>query len=390
MVLGRPARHDGRLVRGPRRRLPLVRRARHPPRRADRRPAPRLAHPPHRRPRAPTTDPRRHPARHQRGAASRRDRADRRQPRQPLDGDGRRPPAARGGRLELRSFPAVCRHPHRTPPPRLDLARAAGRPREPVDRPGRDPERLLRTRHRRVPQSGPRPRPLDPPVAVLVPGSARLDLPRRRCSCSRCRRSTGSNGGRRTGSPSACSSPGLSLRFAWVGIEASGATSRYTIGVVAWWFLVGWAAVRADTPLRRWTVVVLTAVGTLGYFGDLGREALVIGGIALLVHVPALRVPRRLVTPVSTPGVGLAVHLPHALGRLPPPRGQCSGARPAALAGSRHRLLASDAAPPTPPGATGSPQRVLAMNVSATRDGAGLSAAHEAQSPACSSGDSSH
>ena len=86
---------------------------------------------------------------------------------------------------------------------------------------------------------------------------------------------------------------GLSLRFAWVGIEASGATSRYTIGVVAWWFLVGWAAVGPIPRCVAGPWCVLTAVGTLGYFGDLAREALVIGGIALLVHVPALRVPRR-------------------------------------------------------------------------------------------------
>ncbi|HEX6150896.1 AMP-binding protein [Nocardioides sp.] len=105
---------------------------------------------------------------------------------------------------------------------------------------------------------------------------------------------------------------GLAVRFTWVGLEASGGTSRYTIGVVAWWFLVGWLAVRADTSLRRWTVVVLTAVGTLGYFGDLSREVLVIGGIALLVHVPVLRVPRRLVAPISTlASASLFIYITH-------------------------------------------------------------------------------
>ena len=107
---------------------------------------------------------------------------------------------------------------------------------------------------------------------------------------------------------------GLVLRFTWVGLEASGATSRYTIGVVAWWFLVGWAATRADSALRRWTVVVLAAVGTLGYFGDLSREALIVGGIALLVHVPALRVPRRLVGPLSTlASASLFIYITHWL-----------------------------------------------------------------------------
>ncbi len=107
---------------------------------------------------------------------------------------------------------------------------------------------------------------------------------------------------------------GLAVRFTWVGLETSGDTSRYTLGAVAWWFLVGWAAVRADTTLRRWTVVVLTAVGTLGYFGDPSREALIISGIALLVFVPNLRVPRRLVGPVTTlASASLFIYLTHWL-----------------------------------------------------------------------------
>jgi acyl-CoA synthetase (AMP-forming)/AMP-acid ligase II len=107
---------------------------------------------------------------------------------------------------------------------------------------------------------------------------------------------------------------GLAVRFSWVGLEASGETSRYTLGVVAWWFLVGWAALRAGTTLRRWTVVVLTAVGTLGYFGDPAREALIIGGIALLVFVPSLRIPRRLVGPVTTlASASLCIYITHWL-----------------------------------------------------------------------------
>ena len=104
---------------------------------------------------------------------------------------------------------------------------------------------------------------------------------------------------------------GLALRYAWVGLEA-GATERYTVGVVAWWFLLGWAANRADTPTRRWTVTGLAAVGTVGFFGDLGRELVVLAGIALLVHVRTLRVPNRLVAPLTVlASSSLFVYLTH-------------------------------------------------------------------------------
>jgi hypothetical protein len=103
----------------------------------------------------------------------------------------------------------------------------------------------------------------------------------------------------------------LAVRFAWAGL-ASGTTERYTIGVVALWFALGWAAFRADTAARRWLVVALTALGTLGFFGDPVREALVVAGVALLVHVPTLRVPAWLVAPLSvTASASLFVYLTH-------------------------------------------------------------------------------
>jgi len=103
----------------------------------------------------------------------------------------------------------------------------------------------------------------------------------------------------------------LVVRFAWVGLQA-GATERYTIGVVALWFALGWAACRADSPARRWLVVGLAAAGTVGFFGDPVREALVVAGVALLGHVPTLRVPARLVGPVSVvASASLFVYLTH-------------------------------------------------------------------------------
>ena len=103
----------------------------------------------------------------------------------------------------------------------------------------------------------------------------------------------------------------LAFRYAWLGLEA-GPTNRYTIGAVAWLVLLGWAASRADSPARRWAVVGLAAVGTAGFFGDPVREALVVAGVAALVLLPSVRVPRRLVGAVSVvASSSLFVYLTH-------------------------------------------------------------------------------
>ncbi len=103
----------------------------------------------------------------------------------------------------------------------------------------------------------------------------------------------------------------LLVRFAWVGLEA-GPTQRYTVGVVVLWFALGWAAARADSGGRRWVVVGLTALGTVGFFGDPWREGLVVAGVAVLVHVPTLRLPRQLARAVSVlAAASLYVYLTH-------------------------------------------------------------------------------
>jgi len=76
--------------------------------------------------------------------------------------------------------------------------------------------------------------------------------------------------------------------------------------------LLGWAASRADSSPRRWTVIGIAAAGTIGFFGDPLREAIVVAGIALLVLAPTLRVPRRLVGPLSVvASASLFVYLTH-------------------------------------------------------------------------------
>ena len=103
----------------------------------------------------------------------------------------------------------------------------------------------------------------------------------------------------------------LAWRYWWVGLEA-GPTNRYTIGLAAFFVLLGWTASRADTPARRWTVVGLTAAATYGFFGDPWREGLIVAGVAALVLLPALRLPRWLVPVVSVvASSSLFVYLTH-------------------------------------------------------------------------------
>ena len=103
----------------------------------------------------------------------------------------------------------------------------------------------------------------------------------------------------------------LVVRLAWTGVEA-GPTERYTIGVVAWCFALGWLAARATTPLQRVLVAALAAVATIGFFGDLQRELVVVAGIAVLVALPTVRVPALMTRPLTVlAGASLFVYLTH-------------------------------------------------------------------------------
>ena len=83
----------------------------------------------------------------------------------------------------------------------------------------------------------------------------------------------------------------LGARYAWVGVEA-GPTERYTPSIVLWCFALGWLVAAARTPWQRVVASILAVVGVAGFFGDLQREAIVAGGLLLLIWVPAIPVPR--------------------------------------------------------------------------------------------------
>ncbi|MBJ7356783.1 AMP-binding protein [Nocardioides sp.] len=103
----------------------------------------------------------------------------------------------------------------------------------------------------------------------------------------------------------------LAVRFVWVGIEA-GPTERYTVGVVAWCFAAGWLAQRARTTAHRGVVLLGTAAGVAGFFGDPQRELLVVVAVAALAWVPSVRVPARVASVVGVLAASsLFVYLTH-------------------------------------------------------------------------------
>jgi acyl-CoA synthetase (AMP-forming)/AMP-acid ligase II len=81
---------------------------------------------------------------------------------------------------------------------------------------------------------------------------------------------------------------------------------------VAWIFLLGWAAHRATTPGRRAAVTAAVLATVPGFFGDPVREAVVAGGILVLLWVPVVPVPRGLVRALGAiAAASLAIYLTH-------------------------------------------------------------------------------
>jgi len=103
----------------------------------------------------------------------------------------------------------------------------------------------------------------------------------------------------------------LALRFAWTGVEA-GPTERYTPGVVLWCFALGWVAARSRTHLQRVAVLLAAVLAYAGFFGDLHRELLIVAGVAALLWLPTVRVPRVVAPAITTlAGASLSIYLTH-------------------------------------------------------------------------------
>ncbi|MBE7323411.1 AMP-binding protein [Nocardioides sp. Y6] len=95
------------------------------------------------------------------------------------------------------------------------------------------------------------------------------------------------------------------VRHARVGVEAD-AVERYTTSVVAFLFVLGWCAARADTVRRKLVVSALAPLVVVGFFGNPTREAIVVVGVLALTWLSHLRLPRWGARPVSRVAAVLA------------------------------------------------------------------------------------
>jgi hypothetical protein len=103
----------------------------------------------------------------------------------------------------------------------------------------------------------------------------------------------------------------ITIRFALIGIEAEG-VERYAVITVLWSLVLGWVIARADSGGKRLAVSVAAIVATAGFFGDPAREAVVVGGILLLIWVQRLRIHAALVPAVRLlASASLFIYLTH-------------------------------------------------------------------------------
>ncbi|BDZ53825.1 AMP-binding protein [Agromyces marinus] len=104
----------------------------------------------------------------------------------------------------------------------------------------------------------------------------------------------------------------LAVRYLVSGGVTAASPMRYALPAIAWLIALGWLVARSDTTVRRIVVTAITPVVVTGFFGDPVREAIVIGGVLLLVWVPSLPVPAFLAGAVGTvASASLFVYLTH-------------------------------------------------------------------------------
>jgi surface polysaccharide O-acyltransferase-like enzyme len=87
----------------------------------------------------------------------------------------------------------------------------------------------------------------------------------------------------------------------------------YSTHLVLWLFVLGWMLQRATTATQKWITAAAGLVLVIPFFGtEYERAAIVIAGLAALMLVPHLRLPRVLAGPVSAvAAASLGIYLTH-------------------------------------------------------------------------------
>ncbi|MFJ8819616.1 AMP-binding protein [Amycolatopsis thermoflava] len=79
-----------------------------------------------------------------------------------------------------------------------------------------------------------------------------------------------------------------------------------------WFFALGWLAQRAGTSARKLLVLGAALILVADYFADPRREAVILGGLLLLVLLPSMRLPRNLARTVALlAAASLYIYLTH-------------------------------------------------------------------------------
>ena len=82
--------------------------------------------------------------------------------------------------------------------------------------------------------------------------------------------------------------------------------------VVAFVFVLGWLGARADTTRRRLIVSAIAVALLVGFFGQVHREVIVLGGFLLMLWLPHVTVPARLARAAGVlAGASLFIYLTH-------------------------------------------------------------------------------
>ncbi len=103
----------------------------------------------------------------------------------------------------------------------------------------------------------------------------------------------------------------LAIRFDAVGLPDMH-RPLYRPQEIFWVFAAGWAAARASSARQRAIVTALVVPAVPGFFGEPGRDALVLAGVLTLLWVPSVRLPPLLTRAAGLlAGASLYIYLTH-------------------------------------------------------------------------------